>query len=208
MHCPSSFFQYRPLVSPSSFIAYSMASYFDEHSSQSDNDHLAIARLLFESGFNEALGLSWEHIFHGEAKPACKKMIAELERCKAGDVTVKGVDAQSSLTHAFPNSGQCPICIAWWEEADASTELLRLPCRHLFHSACISPWLQRTNTCPVCRHEMPSENAAYEQFKLQQVDEHLDDESNGVAETEGEAQGGSRGTARFHVFVITYSIFA
>ncbi|KAI7505796.1 hypothetical protein KC367_g413 [Hortaea werneckii] len=36
------------------------------------------------------------------------------------------------------------------EEAEA------LPCGHVFHSACIATWLERSNTCPIDRSTVPS----------------------------------------------------
>lgn len=48
--------------------------------------------------------------------------------------------------------GECAIC---QDEPSEGEEVVRLPCGHLFHSACVLPWLGRTYTCPTCRHELP-----------------------------------------------------
>ncbi|NWT14477.1 PJA2 ligase, partial [Vireo altiloquus] len=43
----------------------------------------------------------------------------------------------------------CTICCSEYMEGEIVTEL---PCRHLFHKPCVTLWLQRSGTCPVCRH--------------------------------------------------------
>ncbi|CAK0894907.1 unnamed protein product, partial [Prorocentrum cordatum] len=43
---------------------------------------------------------------------------------------------------------ECELCLVEYEVGD---ELMRLPCMHLFHSACVAPWLQKANSCPVCQ---------------------------------------------------------
>ncbi|NWV24874.1 PJA2 ligase, partial [Origma solitaria] len=47
----------------------------------------------------------------------------------------------------------CTICYSEYMEGEIVTEL---PCRHLFHKPCITLWLQRSGTCPVCRHVLAS----------------------------------------------------
>ncbi|RZC85329.1 hypothetical protein C5167_041512 [Papaver somniferum] len=44
-------------------------------------------------------------------------------------------------------------------------KMQELPCKHLFHPPCLMPWLDKRNSCPVCRHELPTDNEAYERWK-------------------------------------------
>ncbi|XP_032531601.1 E3 ubiquitin-protein ligase Praja-2 isoform X1 [Chiroxiphia lanceolata] len=43
----------------------------------------------------------------------------------------------------------CTICCSEYVRGEYVAEL---PCHHLFHKSCVTPWLQRSGTCPVCRH--------------------------------------------------------
>lgn len=65
---------------------------------------------------------------------------------------------------------QCPVCLGMCEIGET---LKLLPCAHAFHNECILPWLDKTNTCPLCRHEMPTDNEDYEFFKKIETGRHL-----------------------------------
>lgn len=41
---------------------------------------------------------------------------------------------------------KCAIC---YNSLESGTEVL--PCTHVFHTMCIHKWLQRSDTCPLCR---------------------------------------------------------
>ncbi|NXB19277.1 PJA2 ligase, partial [Rhagologus leucostigma] len=57
---------------------------------------------------------------------------------------------QINVTGDYKGQEQCcTICCSECVEGEIITEL---PCHHLFHKPCVTLWLQRSGTCPVCRH--------------------------------------------------------
>lgn len=45
-------------------------------------------------------------------------------------------------------AAECSICL---ERCGGGDRLVRLPCRHVFHSACLQRWLRSRRDCPYCR---------------------------------------------------------
>mmetsp|Transcript_1535 Transcript_1535/g.1729 ORF Transcript_1535/g.1729 Transcript_1535/m.1729 type:complete len:228 (+) Transcript_1535:41-724(+) len=56
----------------------------------------------------------------------------------------------------------CGVCKENYKHDDS---VLQLPCNHYFHKDCLMPWLNQTNTCPLCRFELPTDDADYENAK-------------------------------------------
>ncbi|XP_022874871.1 probable E3 ubiquitin-protein ligase RHC2A [Olea europaea var. sylvestris] len=76
-----------------------------------------------------------------ENPPASKSFIESMPR----------INIASSHVNS---DSHCAVC----KEAFAlGSEALEMPCKHIYHSDCIIPWLSLRNSCPVCRHELPSE---------------------------------------------------
>lgn len=134
-----------------------MASYFDEHDCEPTNPEeqyrqnalLELARSLMQgldidSG---AFDLSdWDQRL---PPPAAKTAVQTLPV-----VVISPEQADKGL--------KCPVCLLEFEEQETVKEM---PCKHLFHSGCILPWLGKTNSCPLCRLELPTDNPEYEEFK-------------------------------------------
>ncbi|XP_029424796.1 E3 ubiquitin-protein ligase Praja-1 isoform X3 [Nannospalax galili] len=94
---------------------------------------------------------------------AMETALAHLESL-AVDVEVANPPASKESIDALPEIlvtedhgavGQemcCPICCSEYMKGEVATEL---PCHHYFHKPCVSIWLQKSGTCPVCRCMFP-----------------------------------------------------
>lgn len=94
---------------------------------------------------------------------AMETALAHLESL-AVDVEVANPPASKESIDALPEIlvtedhgavGQemcCPICCSEYVKGEVATEL---PCHHYFHKPCVSIWLQKSGTCPVCRCMFP-----------------------------------------------------
>ncbi|KAK7071665.1 hypothetical protein SK128_025825 [Halocaridina rubra] len=130
-----------------------MASYFDEHGcnplprGEAPDDYLHFARLILHGGYWQGMQMEYSHLF-GEKPPppASKTFVNTLKTSKVTE-----------------NAGQCAVCLKEWVKGDFNT----LPCKHRFHPSCIIPWLEKTNSCPMCRHELPTDDEDYEEYKRQ-----------------------------------------
>lgn len=50
-----------------------------------------------------------------------------------------------------PDSNTCTICL---DRLADGVQFMRMPCMHIFHEGCIIAWLNRSNSCPLCRFKL------------------------------------------------------
>ncbi|KAK3514698.1 hypothetical protein QTP70_027948 [Hemibagrus guttatus] len=134
-----------------------MSSYFDEHDCEPtdpeeqyrQNALLELARSLMQGldvDFGSLDVSEWDQRL---PPPAAKTVVQSLPL-----LVISPQQADKGL--------KCPVCLLEFEEQETVREM---PCKHLFHSSCILPWLGKTNSCPLCRLELPTDNPDYEEFK-------------------------------------------
>ncbi|XP_042550855.1 E3 ubiquitin-protein ligase Praja-1 [Dipodomys spectabilis] len=159
-----------PLIQPGTFVLDGNNNLEDDSSVSED---LEVDWSLFD-GFADGLGVA-EAISYVDPQfltymaleerlaQAMETALAHLESL-AVDVEVANPPANKESIDTLPEIlvtedqdavGQemcCPICCSEYVKGEVATEL---PCHHYFHKPCVSIWLQKSGTCPVCRCMFP-----------------------------------------------------
>lgn len=81
--------------------------------------------------------------------PTSKEAFEKMKKFKMNESYCKK-DDNGKLE--FPD---CTVCLTGIEK---DSDTLLIPCGHMFHESCIKAWLEKHNTCPVCRFELPTSN--------------------------------------------------
>ncbi|NXK56045.1 PJA2 ligase, partial [Chauna torquata] len=80
-----------------------------------------------------------------------ESLAVDVERAHP-PATKESIDCLPQIIVTDDHDGQeqcCTICCSEYVKDEIITEL---PCHHLFHKPCVTLWLQKSGTCPVCRH--------------------------------------------------------
>ena len=72
--------------------------------------------------------------------------------CRSSESSFKAPDPNTGAMHKTGRP-ECIICMDKLRESDLVSPL---PCHvnHLFHTACIRPWLLKNRNCPLCKREV------------------------------------------------------
>ncbi|KAG2776592.1 hypothetical protein JG687_00009887 [Phytophthora cactorum] len=60
---------------------------------------------------------------------------------------------------------ECVICQV---EMSIGMKVTRMPCQHMFHTACLHEWLQIGNSCPICRVEIAAKRTTHNSLSTSQ----------------------------------------
>lgn len=106
------------------------------------NDH------QFENFINIIMALDLQHKGN---PPASERAINNLKKIEINENNINEFNEQT-----------CNVCLENFIKGQIS---MTLDCGHNFHEKCIIHWLKMRNTCPVCRHELESNDPNYEKRK-------------------------------------------
>ncbi|XP_019179455.1 PREDICTED: E3 ubiquitin-protein ligase AIP2 [Ipomoea nil] len=98
--------------------------------------------------------------------PASKEVVAKLPVTTVTDEFLAKLDADA----------ECAICK---ENLVLNDKMQELPCKHMFHPPCLKPWLDEHNSCPICRHELQTDDHKYESWK--EREREAEEERKGAA---------------------------
>ncbi|KAG9160783.1 hypothetical protein Leryth_008623 [Lithospermum erythrorhizon] len=147
----------------------------------------SMSEFLLGSGFDRLLDQLAQIEANGIGRmdnPPASKAAIELMPC---------IDIDES--HIVTES-HCAVCK---EVFELGVPVREMPCKHIYHSDCILPWLSLRNSCPVCRHELPADNHDLEELSSGASDSNNvtgnDDETVGL--TIWRLPGGGFAVGRF-----------
>ena len=125
------------------------------------------SRRIFSGGMgDETFEFSLAEL-QSPSNPASPQAVQRL--AVVDQLDLSSMEDDFKLDEAKPAAGApplaaCPICLEPLSDGREDA-VLQMPCakQHMFHRACLVQWLNDNNSCPVCRHCLPTKDEEEEQ---------------------------------------------
>ncbi|KAL6619644.1 hypothetical protein ACP70R_034783 [Stipagrostis hirtigluma subsp. patula] len=111
-------------------------------------------RPLPESMSDFLMGSGFERLLDQLAQIEAGGLARARDNPPASKAAVESMPTVTVDTSHVAADAHCAVCK---EPFDLGVEAREMPCSHIYHQDCILPWLALRNSCPVCRHEMPTD---------------------------------------------------
>lgn len=124
--------------------------------------------------------LAGNHIFFNAGGADYERLIEEFLRNDPNSYGAAPApqDKISSLREFAYESGVCKNvdCTVCQEDYQKCDKLVSLPCGHNYHKDCVTEWLTRHDSCPVCRKSISGEQAPEAQLFQQESSNTMEQE--------------------------------
>ncbi|XP_031485831.1 probable E3 ubiquitin-protein ligase RHC2A [Nymphaea colorata] len=80
--------------------------------------------------------------------------VGRCEHPPASKSAVESMPTIKIVASHITTDSHCAVCK---DPFELDSEAREMPCKHIYHADCILPWLSLRNSCPVCRHELPTD---------------------------------------------------
>ncbi|XP_025978419.2 E3 ubiquitin-protein ligase RNF130 isoform X2 [Dromaius novaehollandiae] len=87
-----------------------------------------------------------QKIRYTSARDRNQRRLGDAAKKAIGKLTTRTVKKGDKETD--PDFDHCAVCIESYKQNDV---VRILPCKHVFHKACVDPWLSEHCTCPMCK---------------------------------------------------------
>lgn len=94
--------------------------------------------------------------FMGPGLDLLLQHLAENDPNRYGTPPAKKEAVEALATVKIGEMEQCAVCL---DDFEIGTEVKEMPCKHKFHCNCLLPWLELHSSCPVCRYQLPCDEA-------------------------------------------------
>ncbi|KAL6967565.1 RING-type E3 ubiquitin transferase [Sarracenia purpurea var. burkii] len=145
----------------------------------------AMSEFLMGSGFDRLLDQLAQIEING---------LGRHEQPPASKIAVESMPIVEIVDGHISSESHCAVCK---EAFVLGCEAREMPCKHIYHSDCILPWLSLRNSCPVCRHELPTDSASTAELENGDASRTPTEEDAAVGLTIWRLPGGGFAVGRF-----------